>query len=321
MSETEPREYYRLQADSLHTLAIREYGRADGYPAVFLHGGPGSGCRNTLCDFFDMEKFRIIAPDQRGAGDSTPHGCLEQNTTRHLVDDLELIRKHSGVERWLVVGASWGALLAIAYAESYPESVSGIVVRSLFLGDDDEIQRAFIDLPRIFRPELYRSFIQLLTVNERQQPLQAYYRRILDDDPSVSIPAICVWHDYERALSVLRIAVADHRILPSSLSPRVAENLPRLPTTPRMEAHYFSKQCFLLPQQLLGGAANLCDIPGIIVQGRYDLLCPPQNAYSLTECWKRSRIAYVEAAGHSQSEKGVSEAIRAAVKELGSSLC
>ena len=316
MPQTEARYRYRLQVDDIHKLTIKEYGAEEGYPVVFLHGGPGSGCRNNLCDIFDLDKFRIIAPDQRGAGDSTPKGCLEQNTTRHLVDDLELIRKHLDIEKWLVVGGSWGALLAVAYAECYPNAVTGLVLRSLFLGDDDEIRRAFIDLPKIFRPELYSSFINLLNEAEKLAPLQAYYKRILDGNPSVSLPAICVWHDYERALSVLQSSLPDDCILPERLSPSIAENRD-IPNTPRMEAHYFSNRCFLSPLQLLNNADRLHGIAGVIVQARYDLLCPPLNAYTLSYRWAHSRVVNVEGAGHSQSEKGVAEAMREAVNMWG----
>ena len=307
---------YSIETDSPHKLAVKEYGSEDGYPVVFLHGGPGSGCRIGLCDLFDLERFRVIAPDQRGAGGSTPKGCLEKNETRYLVEDIELIRNSLAIEKWMVVGGSWGALLAIAYAENYPSAVTGIVLRSLFLGDDDEIQRAFIDLPKTFYPELHEIFIGLLPEDERQDPLQAYYKRILDDDPSVSHPAIFVWHDYERAMSVLQLPVSTDRILPSELSLDVIGKRDQMPATPRMEAHYFSNHCFLSPGLLLKKADCLHNIPGIIVQARYDLLCPPQTAHSLARRWPYSRVVTVEKAGHSQSEAGITEATRRAVAAL-----
>ena len=316
MPDIEPRCSYRIETDTVHKLMVKEYGSEDGYPVVFLHGGPGSGCRSSLCDLFDLEKFRIVAPDQRGAGDSTPKGCLEHNETRYLIEDIELIRNSLSIEKWMVVGGSWGALLAIAYAEHHPSAVTGLVLRSLFLGDDDEIQRAFIDLPKIFYPELYEIFIGLLPEDERQAPLQAYYKRILDDDPSVSHPAIFVWHDYERALSVLQPPLPAELILPSKLSLDAVGKRDQMPATPRMEAYYFSNHCFLSPGQLLEKADCLHDIPGIVVQARYDLLCPPQTAYSLARRWPYSRVVTVEKAGHSQSEEGVTEATRKVVTAL-----
>ena len=316
MLDTKARCSYRIETGSIHKLMIREYGAEEGYPIVFLHGGPGSGCHNNLCELFDLEKFRIIAPDQRGAGDSTPKGCLEENNTQYLIEDLELIRNKLEIEKWLVVGGSWGALLAIAYAEHYPRAVTGLVLRSLFLGSDGELQRAFIGLPKIFYPELYEDFIGLLDKHEKNAPLQAYYKRILDSDPSVSHPAICVWHDYERALSVLQVPYSTDPILPSNLSSDAIGKRSQMPNTPRMEAHYFSNHCFLSPGQLLEKANCLHDIPGVIVQARYDLLCPPLIAYSLSRLWSYSRVVTVEKAGHSQSEEGIVGAMKRAVAAL-----
>lgn len=316
MPETEPNACYYLKADAVHRLRIREYGNEGAYPVVFLHGGPGSGCRSILCNLFDLNKFRVIAPDQRGAGGSTPRGCLERNNTRYLIADLELIRERLNIEKWLVVGGSWGALLAVTYAECHPDAVSALILRSLFLGSNGEIQRAFIDLPKVFRPQLYESFVSLLTADEREIPLQAYYTRILSNDPSISRPATCVWHDYERTLSVLQPSLADDRILPKNLLAAASYNRDPLPNTPRMEAHYFSNHCFLSPNQLLEQANRLCDIPGIVIQSRYDLLCPPSNAHALLCRWTNGSIVYVEQAGHSQSEKGVTEAMEEAVDTI-----
>lgn len=305
----EPRDCYQLPVDPPHTLAIKEYGCKTGIPAVFLHGGPGSGCRPSLCRLFDLDRFRVIAPDQRGAGESTPQGALEQNTTWHLVEDLELIRRRAGIERWLVVGGSWGALLAVAYAETHPQAVAGIVLRSLFLGTEEELQQAFIKLPQAFYPDLYRAFVALLPEAERQDPLKSCYRRILASDPQVSLPAARTWHNYERALSALEPSLP---ALPDGLSQWPDLNRPA-PATPRMEAHYFSNRCFLEPGRLLKHAPRLAAVRGVIVQSRYDLLCPPANAHRLSRHWPAGKVVVVEAAGHSQSEPGVEKALREAV--------
>jgi len=302
----------RFRAGAVHNLSVKEYGPEHGSPALFLHGGPGSGCRAALCRLFPPGRFRIIAPDQRGAGQSTPKGCLEENTTQHLIADLEMIREALGIRRWLVVGGSWGALLAIAYAETCPAAVAGIVVRSLFLGTDEELQWAFVTGPRTFYPELYESFSGLLPERERRAPLAAWYPRILHDDPAIAVPASFVWHDYERALSQLRPSPP---AFPQNLS-AIADATRTLPSTPRMEAHYFSNGCFLEPGQLLDNAHRLAGIPGVIVQSRYDLLCPPQTAHALSRRWPACRVAFVEAAGHSQSEAGVEQAVAQAVASV-----
>ena len=298
----------RLQAGPIHNLSVAEYGPARGAPALFLHGGPGSGCRASLCRLFPGRRFRIIALDQRGAGASLPHGCLEQNTTQHLINDLEMIRRELGVRRWLVVGGSWGALLAVAYAEAHAEAVAGIVVRSLFLGTDEELQWAFITAPRAFYPELYEQWIASLPPRERAAPLPAWYARLLHDDPDVAVPASHAWHDYERALSQLRPRLPSFARPPAAAAPARAT-----PATPRMEAHYFSNGCFLKRGQLLERAHRLADIPGVIVQSRYDLLCPPRTAHALARRWPSARVVSVEAAGHSQSEAGVERALARSV--------
>ena len=266
-----------------------------------------------MCRLFDLKRFRVIAPDQRGAGDSTPKACLENNTTQDLIADLETVREYCGIERWLVVGGSWGALLAVAYAETWPERVSGLVLRSFFPGGNDDLLRAFVTLPKAIYPELYAAFIAYLPEDERAEPLAAYYRRILASDPATSRPAVYVWHDYERALSKLRPEVLPD--LAASARAALDKDRPH-PATPRMEAHYFSHDCFLRRGQLLDGAGRLGDIPGVIVQSRYDLLCPAVAADALSQRWPRSSVRIVNGAGHSQSEAGVEDALVQAVKSI-----
>ena len=305
-----------MQAGRVHNLSLAEYGPAHGAPALFLHGGPGSGCRASLCRLFPEDRLRIIAPDQRGAGASLPHGCLTENTTQDLINDLEMIRRELGIERWLVVGGSWGALLAVAYAEAHPEAVAGLVVRSLFLGTDAELQWAFITAPRAFYPVMYEQFVALLTPDERRAPLEAWYARLLHDDPGVAVRASFAWHDYERALSQLRSHAPDFPpdfTLDSAVSAAPADATRVVPSTPRMEAHYFANGCFLKRNQLLDDAHRLAHIPGAIVQSRYDLLCPPQTSHALARRWPAARVVNVEAAGHDQSEAGVAQAVARAV--------
>ena len=302
-----------LKVSPLHTLHLADSGGQQLPCAVFLHGGPGSGCREEYLELFDCTRCRVILPDQRGSGRSVPHGLLTENTTASLIADLDTIRRHYKVERWLIVGGSWGSLLALAYAQKYPERVSGLVLRALFLGTDAELERAFLTLPAVFYPQMHHCFVSLVAAAENHNILDTYYRLLLDDDPQVSRAAALVWYDYERCLSALSGVIPS---FPPDLNPTNAPVDRRTPSTPRMEAHYFSQQCFLAPNQLLDGMEKMKHIPGIVVQSRYDLLCPPKNAYRLLNRWSAGKAVFVERAGHSQSEIGVMAAMRAAILEL-----
>ncbi|MCC6982734.1 MAG: prolyl aminopeptidase [Bauldia sp.] len=298
---------HRIDVGDGHVLYVEEVGRPEGVPAVFLHGGPGGGIQPTQRTLFDPAVFRGILFDQRGAGRNESPDRYHANTTAHLVADIELIRTRLGIERWIVVGGSWGATLGLAYAEAHPERVTGLLLRAVFLGTREELNWAFLDGPARFRPELLEDFLSFLTPEERRDPLPAYWRRILDRRPEVHAPAAQRWHDYERVLSVIQPAS-------QRLSPVVSPT--SLPRSPFIEAHYFANDCFLRPDQLIADAARLRGIPGKIVQGRYDLLCPPATSARLADAWPAARIAVVERAGHSMSEPGITEAMRTGLAEL-----
>lgn len=291
-----------------HWIYVEEVGKKGGVPAVFLHGGPGSGSQHGHRQLFDPSRFHAFLFDQRGAGRSHPYMSLKANTTAHLVADIERIREHFGIERWLVVGGSWGSTLGLAYAEAHPERVTGLVLRAVFLGTYEEAHWAFVEGPKLFRPELYADFVGVLSEAERADPLRAYLDRLADPDLSISGPAARMWNAYERALS--KLTPAETRLAP-------AGNEGRLPPTPFMEAHYIRNDFFLEPGQLLRDAGRLEAIPGVIVQGRYDLLCPPKNAYAIAQAWPQCRLQIMESAGHCMSEPGVVEAMANAVSELG----
>lgn len=296
-----------------HSLYVESNGREDGTPAVYLHGGPGSGCQPDHRRLFDAQTFHAVLFDQRGAGRSTPKGSRDANTLQHLVADLETIREHFGFAKWLVVGGSWGATLALAYAQAHPERVSGLVLRATFLGTRAEIERAFCDaLPRHY-PDLNEDFLSLLPIEERATPLDAYWKRILDADRSIHAPAARAWNDAERALSEIKPGRTrvDREGLHSDRP---------LSVTPFIEAHYFRNDCFLEPDQLLRDAPRLAGLPGIIVQGRYDLLCPPQTSHALAQVWREAEIRIVESAGHSLYDPGVRDAVKTAIDELGKRL-
>lgn len=296
-----------------HEIYVETVGRADGVPVVYLHGGPGSGCQPDHRKLFDPLRFHAVLFDQRGAGRSNPKGSREANTLQHLIADMEVIRQTLGFERWLVVGGSWGATLALAYAEAHPDRVEGIVLRATFLGTRRELDDVFLKMLPRFYPGLNDDFLSVLPRDERSRPLEAYWRRILDPDPAVHGPASRAWHDTERILS-------EHKPSQTRLDPAtLADRTRGLPSTPFMEAHYFRNDCFMTPGQLLENAGRLKGIPGLVVQGRYDVLCPPSTSYALQAVWPESQVRFVEAAGHSLYDAGVRGAVIAAIDELATS--
>lgn len=294
-----------------HELYVESVGRSDGIPAVYLHGGPGSGCQPDHRRLFDPERFCAVLFDQRGCGRSRPKGGREHNTLPHLIADMEAIREKFGFERWMLVGGSWGATLALAYAQAHPERVSGIVLRATFLGTRAEVETGFTTRLPQFYPALNEDFLSLLPAEERERPVEAYWRRILDADPAVHGPAARAWHDTERTLS-------EHKPARTRIDMASLNSTRPLPATPFMEAHYFSNDSFMTPDQLLQNAGRLAGIHGIIIQGRYDLLCPPEISQALAKVWPGSEIRIVEEAGHSLYDAGVRDAVMRAIADLAS---
>lgn len=281
-----------------HRIWVATQGRRDGVPCLFLHGGPGSGCNAGQQKLFDPERHYAVFVDQRGAGRSEPKRERLANTTAHLVADLEAVREALAIERWMVVGGSWGATLALAYAEAHPHRVTGLALRSVFLGTAAELDWAFGTALPAFQPALHARLAET-----GQGGLADLWTRILDDDPEVHAPAARAFFAAERALSELN-------------PPSTPRGTGPLPATPFMEAHYFSQGCFLADDALIRGAGSLSGLPGIIVQARLDLLCPPATSARLAAAWPDARVESVEAAGHSLGHPTVFEALRAAVQEL-----
>jgi proline iminopeptidase len=294
-----------------HELYVESVGREGGIPAIYLHGGPGSGCQPDHRRLFDPERFNAILFDQRGCGRSRPKGSRDNNTLPHLIADMEAIRHRFGFERWIVAGGSWGATLALAYAQAHPERVMGIVLRATFLGTYEEIEAGFCQRLPCFYPALYEDFLSLLPETERDRPLDAYWKRILDADPAVHGPSARAWNDAERILS-------EHAPTRTRLDLNAIRTGSALPATPFMEAHYFVNDCFMRPNQLLDEADRLKGIPGIIVQGRYDLLCPPSTSQSLAARWTDSEVRLIEAAGHTLYDPGVRNAVMKAIADVAS---
>jgi len=294
-----------------HDIHVESVGREGGIPAVYLHGGPGSGCQPDHRRLFDPERFHAVLFDQRGAGRSRPKGRREHNTLPHLIADMETIREKFAFERWMVVGGSWGATLALAYAQAHRDRVSGIVLRATFLGTRAELEGAFLEtLPR-FYPGLSDDFMGLLPEYERGKPLDAYWRRILDPDVAVHAPFARAWHDTERILS-------EHASSRTRLDLAALKSTGALPATPFMEAYYFQNDCFMKPNQLLDDAQKLKGIPGIVVQGRYDLLCPPATSYALAAQWSDAELRIVQGAGHTLYDPGIRDAVMKAIADAAS---
>ncbi|QDW40423.1 prolyl aminopeptidase [Bradyrhizobium sp. KBS0727] len=294
-----------------HEIYVESVGRASGIPAVYLHGGPGSGCQPDHRRLFDPERFHAVLFDQRGAGRSRPKASRDANTLQHLIADMEMIREKFGIERWMVVGGSWGATLALAYAQAHPERVSGIVLRATFLGTIAEIENGFLNVLPRFYPGLYDDFLSVLPPEQRARPIEAYFRRILDADPAVHGPAARAWGQTEGILSE-HTPSRSRLELPALVSSRA------LPATPFMEAHYFANNSFMQPDQLINEAGKLIGIPGIIVQGRYDLLCPPATSHALGAVWREAEIRVVEGAGHTLYDPGVRDAVMKSIADMAS---
>ena len=302
-----------LSVSDGHEIYVESVGRAGGIPAVYLHGGPGSGCQRDHRRLFDPERFHGVLFDQRGAGRSRPKGSREANTLAHLIADIETIREKFGFERWMVVGGSWGATLALAYAQAHPDRVSGMVLRATFLGTIQEIENGFLNaLPR-FYPGLYDDFLGVLPEAERTQPIAAYFRRILDADTAVHGPAARAWGQTESILS-------EHQPNRSRLDLPALTSSRALPATPFMEAHYFANNSFMRPNQLIEEAGRLNGIPGFIVQGRFDLLCPPATSHALGCVWRDAEIRVVEGAGHTLYDPGVRDAVMKSIADMASKI-
>lgn len=286
--EIEPHASGMLPLDAIHTMYWETAGNAAGIPVVFLHGGPGAGSTPKHRRFFDPDAFRIVVYDQRGAGRSTPLGELRENTTAHLVDDLERLRRHLGIDRWLVFGGSWGSTLALAYAEAHPDRCLGLVLRGIFLCRRSEIDWFLYGLHSIF-PEAWDRFAGFLPPDERGDLLRNYHRRLVDPDPSVHMPAARAWSVYEGSCSTL---LPSRETVGHFAGDVVALGLAR------MEAHYFLHDIFLPENALLRGVHRIRAIPGVIVQGRYDVVCPTVSAHELAAAWPEADYQVIADAGH-----------------------
>ena len=301
--EIEPYDSGHIRVSPIHELYYEQCGTPNGKPVVFLHGGPGAGLIPDYRRFFDPNAYRIILFDQRGAGQSIPHASLEDNTTWHLVHDIELIRERFGVEQWLVFGGSWGSTLALAYTVSHAERVRGLVLRGIFLCRPQEIRWFYEDsqgASAIF-PEGWQEYVELIPEAERGDMIRAYYRRLTSENESVRREAARAWSLWEgRALRL----IPDQKMIDEFTEPEKAIALARI------ECHYFVNNCFFeTDNYLLEQASRIRRIPGVIVHGRYDVVCPCRNAWDLHRAWSEAELNIIPDAGHAATEPGIADAL------------
>ncbi|MDE8350248.1 MAG: prolyl aminopeptidase, partial [Acidocella sp.] len=279
-------------------------GNPRGKPVLFLHGGPGAGAGAVHRRFFDPAVWRVIIFDQRGAGRSKPLGGITANTTPHLVEDIEALRKFLNIERWLLFGGSWGSTLALAYAQAHAERVSGAVLRGIFLGRAEEVEWFLYGMARVF-PDAHAAFANFVPAAERGDLLQAYLTRLVNPDPAIHGPAARAWSLYEGSCSTL---LPSFEAVSAFAQDRAAIGLARI------EAHYFDHNLFLPQGGLLAHMESLKHIQADIVQGRYDMICPAKSAFELAAAWPSARLTMVPDAGHSALEPGIRTALMAALE-------
>lgn len=285
-----------LEVGDGHRVYWERCGRPDGLPAVFLHGGPGSGCSPQHRRLFDPQRYQVLLFDQRGCGRSTPHASLHANTTWHLVGDIERLRHRFGIERWLVFGGSWGSALALAYAQTHPEQVRALVLRGIFTVRREELLWYYQEGASWLFPDEWQHFLAPIPPWERHDLISAYHRRLTGADPAAQQQAALAWSRWEgRTITLLPDAEVDAQ----HTDPHFALAFSRI------ENHYFMHGGFFQERQLLRGAPALRGIPGVIVQGRYDLATPARTAWELHQAWPEAAFHLVPDAGHAYKEPGI----------------
>lgn len=302
---------HHIDVGNPHVLYVEESGEPGGIPVLFVHGGPGAGCEPYHRCFFDPEKYRIILFDQRGSGHSTPHASLENNTTQDLVQDMERIREHLGIKQWLLFGGSWGSTLSLVYAETHPDRVLGLILRGIFLCRPHEIKWFYQEGASHIFPDYWEDFIEPIPEDERDDMVSAYYKRLKDDNELARMAIAKAWSKWEGRTSTLH---PSHTVVEHFSHPHNALSLARI------ECHYFSHDSFLSDNQILNDADRLAGIPGIIVQGRYDVVCPMQSAWDLQRAWPDAQLQIIPDAGHSASETGIVDALVRATDDFADRL-
>ena len=304
--DIEPYDSGRLQVDAVHSVYYEQCGNPQGKPAIFVHGGPGGGSSSVHRRFWDPAVYRIILFDQRGCGRSRPHAELRNNTTWDLVDDMERIREHLGVDRWQLFGGSWGSTLALAYAQQHPERVTEMVLRGIFLVRQREIQWYYQEGASRLFPEAWQQYLEPIPREERDDMVGAYYRRLTSSDRAERIQAARAWSMWEGSTSRL---VPDAELIKRTGDEAFAEAFARI------ECHYFINGGFFQEDgQLLKNIDRIKHIPATIVQGRYDVVCPAESAHDLHQAWPNSNLVIAPQSGHSALEPEITTALLAATR-------
>jgi len=297
----EPYEEGMLSVSEIHTIHYEQVGNPNGKPVVFLHGGPGGGIIPDYRRYFDPMAYRIVLFDQRGSGKSTPHASLEENTTWHLVEDIEKLRNHLGIESWQVFGGSWGSTLSLAYAITHPDRVRQLVLRGIFLCRPKEIKWFYQDGASWIFPDVWEQFVSVIPGPERGDMVTAYYRRLTSEDPEVRLQAARAWSIWEGSTSKL---FQDAHLIEEFSDAEFATAFARI------ECHYFMHNAFFETENfLIENVGRIRHIPAVIVQGRYDVVCPITSAWELHRAWPEADLQIISDAGHSASEPGTINAL------------
>jgi proline iminopeptidase len=305
--EIKPYARHELAVEPPHVLYVDESGSADGLPVLFIHGGPGAGCDSASRRYFDPALYRIVTFDQRGCGRSTPHASLEHNTTQALIADIERIREHLGVDRFVLFGGSWGSTLALAYAQAHPQRVHGLILRGIFLCRPQEFSWFYQEGASRLFPDYWEDYVAPIPPEERGDLMQAFYKRLTGPDQIAQMHAARAWSTWEGRTATLRP------------NPQVVDHFSeahRALSIARIECHYFVNKAFLEPDQLLRDMPKIAHLPGIIVHGRYDAICPLDNAWALHQAWPNSELQIIRDAGHSAAEPGITDALIRAAEQM-----
>jgi len=293
----EPYNQFDLKVSDLHTIHIEESGNINGKPVIFLHGGPGGGIEPVYRQYFDPEKWRIIVFDQRGCGQSTPHAELQENTTWDLIADIEKIRQHLEIDKWVVFGGSWGSTLSLSYAITHPDRCKALVLRGIFMIRKKEINWFYQDGTSNIYPDAWEHYLRPIPEDERHDLVAAYYKRLTSNDDSVRIEAAKAWSIWEASTSKL---IQSEESIHAFEDAKVAEAFARI------ECHYFTNRGFFdTDEWLLENVDKIRHIPTVIVQGRYDVVCPMISAWELHRAFPEADFEIVQDAGHSMTEKGI----------------
>ncbi len=307
--EIKPYKEHSIIVDVPHRIYVEECGNPNGIPVLFLHGGPGSGCVSYHRRFFDPEKYRIVLFDQRGCGRSSPHASVKNNTTQDLIKDIETIRNQLGVDKWVLFGGSWGSTLALLYAQAYPQQVSGMILRGIFLCRQRDLDWLYRDGANRIFTDSWQQLLKLLPAHSQHDIVKGYSTLLNADNELQRMAAAKAWAAWEGSCSTLRP------------NPTMKGNLTDSRTAmsmARMEVHYFLNHGFIEENQILQNMDVLKDIPGIIVHGRYDMICPVEQAFALHSCWLNSELNIIRDAGHASLESGIVDALIKATDEMAS---